>query len=267
LRKQFPFVRLEAEYRRLVFREQLEAPEFALEAQKSCPEAPNPARQAESALEAPKLRPACRNCARLATEELRVKRDTSELRLRAPALSGTFRCLSGRKKCPQIRALGRSRMSPAEVLILAFLIGVIAGLRSLTAPAVVAYAAHQHWLRLEGTPLAFMGSTAALIIFVLLALVELVTDQLPSTPPRTKGPGLIARIVLGGLSGTCVAVAGASGALFGALLGIAGAPAGTFGGYQARTGLVKALKVRDFVIATLEDLVAIAGGLFIVSRF
>ena len=158
-------------------------------------------------------------------------------------------------------------MGPAEVPILAFLIGMIAGLRSLTAPAVVAYAAHQHWLHLEGTPLAFMGSTAALIIFVLLALVELVADQLPSTPPRTKAVGLTARIVTGALSGACVAVAGASGGLFGGLLGIVGALAGTFGGYQARTGLVKALKVRDFVIATLEDLLAIGGGLFIVLRF
>jgi len=42
---------------------------------------------------------------------------------------------------------------------------------------------------------------------------------------------------------------------------------GTFGGYQARTGLVQALKVPDLAIATLEDIVAIGGGLFIVSRF
>jgi uncharacterized membrane protein len=158
-------------------------------------------------------------------------------------------------------------MGPAEVLILAFLIGVIAGLRALTAPAVVAYAAYQHWLHLESTPLAFMGSTAALIIFVLLALFELVADQLPSTPPRTKAVGLIARVITGGLSGACVTTAGGTGAIFGLILGIAGGIAGAFGGFQARTGLVRALKVRDFVIATIEDLVAIGGGLFIVSRF
>jgi uncharacterized membrane protein len=37
-------------------------------------------------------------------------------------------------------------MTPSQVLLLAFLIGVVAGLRSLTAPAVVAWAAHRNWL-------------------------------------------------------------------------------------------------------------------------
>ena len=55
--------------------------------------------------------------------------------------------------------------------------------------------------------------------------------------------------------------------VIGALLGIAGGVAGAFGGYQIRTRLVKALKCPDFVVAIAEDAVAIAGGLFIVSRF
>ena len=158
-------------------------------------------------------------------------------------------------------------MSSSEVLLLAFLIGASAGLRAMTAPAVVAYAAHKGWLNLHGTTLSFMAATWALILFVVLAIVELITDQLPKTPPRTKGPGLIARILLGGLAGACVAVAGATSWLLGGILGMVGALAGTFGGYQARVGLVRALKVPDFVIACLEDLVAICGGLFIVSRF
>jgi uncharacterized membrane protein len=158
-------------------------------------------------------------------------------------------------------------MTPSEIMLLAFLIGVISGLRSVTAPAVVTWAAHKDWLNLQNTPLSFMGSTAALIIFVLLALVELVTDQLPSTPSRLKPPGLIARIVLGGLSGAAVAVAGGQSLGVGAVLGAAGGIAGAFGGYQARTGLVRALKVPDIVIALLEDAAAIGGGLFLVSRF
>src|SRR4029077_10611438 len=95
----------------------------------------------------------------------------------------------------------RSDLSRSEVMtmFLAFLIGVIAGLRSLTAPAVVAWAAHRNWLNLYSSPLSFMGSTAAIIVFTLLALVELVADQLPSAPRRTEPPGLIARMLLGGL--------------------------------------------------------------------
>ncbi len=158
-------------------------------------------------------------------------------------------------------------MNPSQVLLLAFLIGVVAGLRSLTAPAVVAWAAHRNWLDLRNTALSFMGSTAAVAVFTLLAIVELVADQLPSTPSRLKPPGLIARIVLGGLSGASVAAAGAQSIALGAVLGAAGGVAGAFGGYQARTRLVKALQVPDLVIACLEDAVAIGGGLFIVSRF
>jgi len=158
-------------------------------------------------------------------------------------------------------------MNPSQVLLLAFLIGVIAGLRTMTAPAVVAWAANRHWLNLHSSPLAFMGSTAAVAIFTVLALGELVVDKLPSTPNRTKLLGLIGRSVTGGLSGAAVAASGAQSIALGAVLGVAGAIAGAFAGYQVRKRLVRALKVPDFVIALLEDAVAIGGGLLIVSRF
>ena len=158
-------------------------------------------------------------------------------------------------------------MSASQVLLLAFLIGVVAGLRCLTAPTVVAWAARRNWLNLHFTRLSFMGTTAAIVIFTLLAIVELVTDQLPSTPSRLKPPNLIARIILGALCGAGVAAAGAQSLAFGAVLGVAGAVTGAFAGFHVRTGLVRALKVPDLVIALPEDAVAIGGGLFIVSRF
>jgi uncharacterized membrane protein len=158
-------------------------------------------------------------------------------------------------------------MTPSQVLLLALLIGVVSGLRSVTAPAVVAWGAHLNWLNLRNTALSFMASTAAVVIFSLLALVELIADKLPSTPSRTGPVGLIARVLLGGLSGAGVALSGAQSMVLGAVLGAVGGVAGGFAGYQARTRLVKALNVPDFVIALLEDAVAIGGGLFIVSRF
>ena len=158
-------------------------------------------------------------------------------------------------------------MSPFHALLIAFLIGIVCGLRSLTAPAAVAWAAHAGWLNLNRTPLSVMGSTAAVAIFTVLAIGELVADKLPSTPSRTAPPGLIARIVLGGLSGACVAAAGIQSITVGSCLGVAGGLTGTFAGYQARTGLVRALNVPDLVIALLEDALAIGGSLFLVSRF
>jgi uncharacterized membrane protein len=158
-------------------------------------------------------------------------------------------------------------MNPSQVLLLAFLIGVIGGLRTMTAPAVVAWAANRHWLNLHSSPLAFMGSTAAVAVFTVLALGELVVDKLPSTPNRTKLLGLIGRSVTGGLSGAAVAASGVQSIALGAVLGMAGAIAGTFMGYEVRKRLVRALKVPDFVIAVFEDALAIGGGLLIVSRF
>jgi uncharacterized membrane protein len=150
--------------------------------------------------------------------------------------------------------------------LFAFLIGIFAGLRSLTAPVATAWAARLGWLRLE-RPLSLIGSVPSVVILTILAVVELVMDKLPKTPNRTSPPGLIARIVTGGLTGACVAESGAQGALLGAVLGAVGGVAGCFGGYYVRTRLVKALVSPDFNVALLEDLVAIAGCLWIVSRF
>ena len=151
-------------------------------------------------------------------------------------------------------------------LLLAFLIGFFAGLRSLTAPAVTAWATYLGWLKLE-RPLSLIGSVPAVAIFTLLAVVELVADKLPQTPSRTAPPGLIARIVMGGLAGACVSAAGGQGIFLGVLLGATGGVVGCFAGYQARTRIVQALGTRDLYVALLEDLVAIAGSLWVVSRF
>jgi uncharacterized membrane protein len=151
-------------------------------------------------------------------------------------------------------------------LLFAFLIGFFAGLRSLTAPAATAWAVHLGWLKLQG-PLALIGSIPSVAIFTVLAAAELVADKLPQTPSRTAPPGLIARILMGGLTGACVAAGGAQGLLLGAVLGAAGAVVGCFGGYWARTGLVKALGTRDFNVALVEDLVAVGGSLWVVSQF
>ncbi len=158
-------------------------------------------------------------------------------------------------------------MSSGFVVLLALGIGIVAGLRSLTAPAVVACAAHIGWMNLHNSSLAFMGSLWAVAIFTVLALVEFVADQLPSTPARTAAVGLSARVVTGALTGACLAVAGGASTWLGALAGAAGGIAGAFGGYQARVGLVRALRVPDIAIAIPEDLIAIGLGLFLVSRF
>ena len=81
--------------------------------------------------------------------------------------------------------------------LLASLIGVVAGLRAFLAPAAVSWAVHLGWLRLDDTWLAFLGYSWTPWILTLLALVEIVTDQLPSTPGRTVPVQFVAPIVMG----------------------------------------------------------------------
>ena len=150
--------------------------------------------------------------------------------------------------------------------VLAFLIGVIAGLRSMTAPAVVSWAARLGWLHVENTWLAFLAYAATPYIISVLAIGELIADKLPKTPSRKSPPGFIGRILTGALSGAAVGASGASGTI-GLVAGIAGAIVGTFGGYEFRVRLVRATGGKDLPIALLEDVIAIGGAFLIVSRF
>ena len=150
-------------------------------------------------------------------------------------------------------------------LLFAFLIGLCAGLRSLTPPAAVGWAVYLGWLKLA-RPLSLIGSLPGVIILSLLAVTEVMFDKLPNTPNRTAPAGLIGRIVTGGLTGACVSLGGGRSAFAGAALGVLGGIVGCFGVYHARARLVKSLRQPDFNIALIEDLIAIGGSLFIVSR-
>jgi uncharacterized membrane protein len=153
-----------------------------------------------------------------------------------------------------------------QIYVLAFLIGVVAGLRSLTPLAAVSWAARLGWLHVENTWLAFLGYTATPYIFTLLAIGEIINDKLPKTPSRKAPVPFAARIVTGALGGAALgAVSHAMGG--GLIAGIVGAVAGTLGGYEFRARLVKATGGKDLPIALLEDAIAIGGAIWIVCTF
>jgi uncharacterized membrane protein len=131
---------------------------------------------------------------------------------------------------------------------------------------VVAWAAHLGWLNLNNSPLAFMGSIIAVIIFSLLALFELFVDLQPATSKRTAPVPLTARILTGGFCGACICAAYSQSMIIGAILGAVGAVIGAFAGYEIRRKLVAALNIKDIFVALLEDLVTISLACFFVSR-
>jgi uncharacterized membrane protein len=144
------------------------------------------------------------------------------------------------------------------VYLAALLLGVVAGLRTMTPPAAVGWYAHLGWLDVAGTRLEFLASRWTTVVLSGLALAELVIDQLPSTPRRTIPFAFIARIVSGGLCGA--ALGAVQGSWIGAAAaGMAGAVAGTLGGLALRLRLAKAFG-KDPPAAFLEDAVALGGA-------
>jgi len=145
---------------------------------------------------------------------------------------------------------------------LAFLAGTLAGSRTFMAPAVVSWVARSGRLLLDGSWLAFMGYAWTPWIFTLLAMVELVTDQLPSTPSRKVPMQFGARIVTGALSGATIGASGGSW-IAGLIAGVVGAVIGTYGGAEIRSRIAQAFG-RDTPAALAEDAGAIILGLIVV---
>ena len=148
------------------------------------------------------------------------------------------------------------------MFLLALLIGIVAGLRTFTAPAAVSWAAYLGWLNVADSTLAFLGYRWTPWILTGLAVVEFVTDQLPSTPSRTVPMQFGARIVTGAVSGAALGVAFAQ-PLVGGVAGMVGAVIGTFGGRAVRAKLADIFR-KDMPAALIEDAVAILLALLVI---
>jgi uncharacterized membrane protein len=157
-------------------------------------------------------------------------------------------------------------MNTNYIFVFAIGIGIVAGLRSMTAPALVSWATYFGWLGLQGSPLAFMGSIAAVAIFSIFAIGELVADKLPRTPKRTALAPLLARILIGGLCGACLFASVSQPILIGVALGAIGGIIGAFAGYEIRRRIASALNIKDIFVAIAEDLLAVGLACLIVSR-
>jgi uncharacterized membrane protein len=147
------------------------------------------------------------------------------------------------------------------MLLLAFVIGLVAGLRAMTAPAAIAWGAVSGTISLASSPLTFLAWRFTPWVLALLAAGELVTDQLPSTPSRKVPVQFGARVVSGALCGAAVGIDQGA-ALPGLALGIAGAVIGTLGGAWARGQLAMALG-SDTPAALIEDAVALLAAAFV----
>jgi uncharacterized membrane protein len=146
-------------------------------------------------------------------------------------------------------------------------IGVVAGLRSATAPAVLARAHARGVISLpEGGLLGLLADRRLARLLPLQMVGEMIVDKLPFVPSRLASGPLGGRLVIGALTGAAVTRGSGQGRLPGALLGAAGALAGAFGGNRARAAAVRATSLPDPAVALVEDAVAAGGGYALLRR-
>ena len=129
------------------------------------------------------------------------------------------------------------------LFLLAFVLGVVSGLRAFTAPAVVLLA---------------RGNRIAGIVVAVFALAEYVGDLLPNTPSRTKPGPLIARLVSGAFVGWFIMradVAPTAQHFLGAIVGALGALVGAYGGHALRLKAID--KIGAVPAGLVEDAIAI----------
>ncbi|ORB29184.1 DUF4126 family protein [Mycolicibacterium parafortuitum] len=154
-------------------------------------------------------------------------------------------------------------MTQVLVLVLALLIGVTAGLRAMTAPAVVAWGAMLGWIDVDDKWSEWMAHPITVTVLTIFLLGELVTDQLPNTPSRKVAPQFLTRLVTGGFAGAVIGSAFFH-TFIGTGAGVVGAVLGTLGGAALRGKLFSANDGNDRPGAFLEDLVAV-GGAFLIA--
>ena len=150
---------------------------------------------------------------------------------------------------------------------LIFALGFVNGLRTLTPVAALCWGAHLGWYSLAHTPFAFLAHPVSLAVFSILAIGELIGDKLPKTPARVETFPLVGRTAFGAACGAALAVVAGTGLLLGAVLGGVGAVVGAYAGYLLRRTLTTRGGLADLPVALVEDVIALGGAFFVVSRF
>ena len=145
-------------------------------------------------------------------------------------------------------------------------LGVLAGMRTMSAPAITSHIlSHHNSGHLAKSPLDFMQSEKVALGLKVLAVGELITDKLPSTPNRTLPLGIAFRCLSGSLAGASIYKATGKNALIGAAVGSVAAFGATFGSYLLRKNTVSKFKLSDPLIGAVEDVLVIGAGVGLAS--
>ena len=139
----------------------------------------------------------------------------------------------------------------------------ISGLRSLSAPALLARAVRRG--DADAPNLPALGSARVSNLLALLAVGEMIADKTPFIPARTSAPALLGRALSGALVGAELFSSEGRHRNSGAILGALSALATAYAGEQLRTeGARKGIP--DPLLATLEDRLVLSLGTRLLRR-
>jgi uncharacterized membrane protein len=146
-------------------------------------------------------------------------------------------------------------------------LGIIAGMRTFSAPAAVSHLYNNNPSNnLEDSPISFIQTTTASKVSKVLAAAEFVGDKMPNTPNRTSAPGLTGRLLSGIFAGVTVYQANRKNILIGGLIGGSAALLSTFGCFYLRTAITAKSKIPDAVVGACEDALVVALGVKLAQK-
>jgi uncharacterized membrane protein len=142
---------------------------------------------------------------------------------------------------------------------LAIGVGIVAGLRPMTALALISWSQRRGWIRPGVSPFAKIVSGGSSRRMAELVISELIADKLPFTRSRLTAAPLASRVAAGAISGAVINGTVESLPVEGAVLGGIGGFAGAITGYCIRQRLNRSMP--DVAVAFLEDALAVGGGI------
>ena len=157
--------------------------------------------------------------------------------------------------------------NPGHVLGRTLGLGAVAGVRSMSAPALLSRSASRGDIgNIEGTPFAFLASPRTARILTVLAVGEALADKLPFSPDRISPPGLVGRMASGALVGAALFAAAERRTTIGAGLGLLSAAAASYPSYYLRVKTQEKLGAPNWAVGLVEDALAEGAGLLTLRK-
>ena len=151
----------------------------------------------------------------------------------------------------------------AQIYAGATALGVVAGMRSMAAPAILGRLSRTRCLK-EGCATTFEKPVIAHSLLA-LAIGEFVFDKLPFMPKRTQTGSLIARMASGAICSALFCSALKRSPVMGAFAGASAALGGTYAFYELRRAATEELGMPGFAVALAEDAVAAGLGFMVAN--